>query len=378
MNNILNCLKRYPGMQIQDIVKLIYQSEFAGGHMLKNEKDSMKRLYEEFATINSSMVAQNTMAYRSGITCYDIGDNTLLFENIGNGLCRLHLAALHNIEIDLATINKFFYNTALSIKGDLKIFERKLEKLKIYCRDGILPFQLDDLEGYIYNYKKQGYPPVSHSEVYKKLYNPSYRVVKEVYKTYFSLFCRIDTLLKTQNRIIVAIDGNSAAGKTTLSVILKEIYDKEINIFHMDDFFLTPELKTKERIKEVGGNVDYVRFKKEVIDGILSDKEFCYRVYDCKSESMKRTVKVRPERINIVEGAYSMHPTLIDNYSLKVFIGISKEEQKLRILERNGSHVQEMFLTKWIPMEDEYIDKMNIKEKSDLIFCYCPEVSTCI
>ena len=28
--------ERYPGMQIADMVKLIYQNEFAGGHLITN------------------------------------------------------------------------------------------------------------------------------------------------------------------------------------------------------------------------------------------------------------------------------------------------------------------------------------------------------
>ena len=66
---------------------------------------------------------------------------------------------------------------------------------------------------------------------------------------------RIDLLLAQSGQVIVAIDGNCTAGKTTLAGMLEEMYD--CSVFHMDDFFLRPEQRTPERYAEIGGNVDY-------------------------------------------------------------------------------------------------------------------------
>ena len=56
---------------------------------------------------------------------------------------------------------------------------------------------------------------------------------------------RIDELMSQKERVIVAIDGNCTAGKTTLAGKLAERYD--CNVIHMDDFFLRPEQRTPER-----------------------------------------------------------------------------------------------------------------------------------
>ena len=50
---------------------------------------------------------------------------------------------------------------------------------------------------------------------------------------------RIDRLLDTQPRVIIAIDGRCGAGKSTLAARLAELCGG--NVFHMDDFFLRPE-----------------------------------------------------------------------------------------------------------------------------------------
>ena len=50
------------------------------------------------------------------------------------------------------------------------------------------------------------------------------------------LLQRIRALAATQPRVLVAIDGRCAAGKTTLAASLQA--QLECNVFHMDDFFL--------------------------------------------------------------------------------------------------------------------------------------------
>ena len=49
---------------------------------------------------------------------------------------------------------------------------------------------------------------------------------------------RIRALLEIKPCVIVAIEGGSAGGKTTLAARLQKELDA--NVFHMDDFFLHP------------------------------------------------------------------------------------------------------------------------------------------
>lgn len=196
----------------------------------------------------------------------------------------------------------------------------------------------------------------------KKLENSSITKHKE---KYYDVFCKIDSLLKSHDGIKVAIDGKSGSGKSTLSSLLNIIYN--CNVFHMDDFFLRPELKTEERLKEVGGNVDYERFNQEIIGGLNSNLDFKYQIYDCKQMSLTKYVSVTPKKLNIIEGVYSMHKTLINNYDLKIFLDIAQEKQSLRILERNGSFMHKKFINEWIPKENQYFKEMKIDEQCDII-----------
>lgn len=179
------------------------------------------------------------------------------------------------------------------------------------------------------------------------------------------LWERIDSLLKYKDIVKIAIDGNSGAGKSTLAKQISQRYD--CNVFHMDHFFLTPELRTEQRLKEIGGNVDYIRFYNEVITGLDSGSCFQYHVYNCSKRTMDKTITVVPKKLNVIEGSYSMHPMLINSYDLKIFLHIGEKEQSRRILERNGATQHQKFLRDWIPMENRYFDQMQIPEKCDLI-----------
>lgn len=185
-------------------------------------------------------------------------------------------------------------------------------------------------------------------------------------KNLSEIYRSIDDLLLQKENVIVAIDGNSAAGKSTLAHLISCTFD--CNIIHMDDFFLRPEQRTLERLKEIGGNVDYERFEEEVVTGIHSRKSFNYRPYDCKRMKLKEEVYVEPKKLNVIEGVYSMHPSLTQDYDLKIFLQVKNEEQKKRILKRNGELMYKRYLEEWIPKENSYFLEFNIKEKCDIMY----------
>ncbi|MBQ7795175.1 MAG: hypothetical protein IJ374_01245 [Lachnospiraceae bacterium] len=161
-------------------------------------------------------------------------------------------------------------------------------------------------------------------------------------------------------QVVVAIDGMCGSGKSTLGRILEEIYD--CNLFHMDDFFLRPEQRTPERFAEPGGNVDYERFKEEILDHLADPEGFSYQVYNCGIQALDEFVTVPYKKLNIIEGAYSNHPYFGNPYTLKFLCKISPEEQVSRIMKRNGPEMLERFKTVWIPMENKYFETFCIEE----------------
>jgi len=174
----------------------------------------------------------------------------------------------------------------------------------------------------------------------------------------------IAELLARQDRVSVAIDGNCTAGKTTLANQLARIFD--CNVFHMDDFFLRRSQRTPERFAEPGGNVDYERFREEVLLPLKSGAPFSYRPFDCSVMELADPVDVTPKKLTVVEGTYSQHPSFGDAYDLKIFLEITPEHQRARVMKR-PAFLHKRFFEEWIPMENTYFTEFRIREQSDLV-----------
>ena len=152
--------KQYPLMQPTDAVKLIYQNEFGGGHLIRDEEACLNYLHREYAAVEKDPTAP-------------------LYEDIGNGIVRVNLAAVK--PEDLEQLGRDFIRSAAKHKGTLDSFLNKLEVLRMLTAEGVFAFDLDALNTYLSEYKAAGYPAVSHSEQYRQAYKPAYRIIRNAY-----------------------------------------------------------------------------------------------------------------------------------------------------------------------------------------------------
>lgn len=334
-----------PAMAIQDVVKLLFQRTFGGGHLVTDTEDSLRRLRQE---------------------CEDYPVlNDGRFEFLGNGLCRLNLGGIKAEGFSLETVNRLFVWSAVKIKGELSVFEHSLAQLRALCAAGRLPYSLEELDTYLSAYRSAGYPPVGHTEEYRTAYRPAYRVVLESVGIYAPLIKRLDSLLQQRKRILLAIDGNSGAGKTHLADMLAAVYSAAV--IHMDDFFLPMDRKTPDRLAEPGGNVDYERVRDEVLLPYRQGVAVAYHPFDCHRQALREPVKLPESRLTVLEGVYSLHPQLAEFYDYAVFLRLGSGEQVRRIRERSGERLLRRFMEEWIPLENRYFDLLNIPSVCQMI-----------
>ncbi len=175
----------------------------------------------------------------------------------------------------------------------------------------------------------------------------------------------INRIRQSKARVLIAVDGRCASGKTTLAKNLKE--ELSCNVIHMDDFFLRPEQRTVKRYDEPGGNVDRERFLTEVLQPLQTGKAFYYRPFDCHTMALSEPITVKPNAVTIIEGTYSCHPELWKFYDLHIFLTTTQEKQLDRLAKRNGANIQ-MFREKWIPLEERYFAAYKPEVKCEIVF----------
>jgi uridine kinase len=141
--------------------------------------------------------------------------------------------------------------------------------------------------------------------------------------------------------VIIGIDGMSGSGKTTYAKSLAAAFngrrptaegglDGTVAVIHIDDFY-------------------------DCSAGKLKTDEIRQKFRELKSETI------------IIEGVYCLDSRKFDfDYTLRIFMEVSAEEQRKRIKARNPE-LYEMYINKWIPAENTYFKEQQIKQKCDFV-----------
>ena len=332
--------KNHPELELQDAIKFLYQSCMGPGHLGLEPQAVLERLETEWADVEGNADASP-------------------IELLGNGLCRLSLAACKGQGLEPSTLAALFLHTAQIVTPDRQGLD---DSLKLLYN---LPFSRKEVDRALEDYRRAGMPAVHHSDRYRRAYAPAYRVVEQDLARLLPLLAAIDLHRRTHPQTLVALDGPCATGKTTLGGFLSRLY--QCPLFHMDDFYLPPERKTVQRLAEPGGNVDAERFFTEVLSPLSRGETVRYRPYRCQSGTLGPELVVPPTPLAVVEGVYSLRPDLESYYHVKCFLEVPWATRRTRLLNRNGAEGLERFEKLWIPLEDTYFRAFPIRECCDVI-----------
>ena len=413
---LLSHARRYPEMQPVDLLKLIHQNVFGSGHLAPSPEIVRERLADEFASCDKTEPFVETLGecsrvYIGSAVPASAADAAAACGASDSSDCRGtndniidNIAGFKNRPADdelLEIIARLFILTADRFPCDYAHADESsrlqpndcINTAREVVRDGCFGFGIDEFDSAVAEFAAAGYPAQSHSDIYRNAYRPAYRVVDSYFARLISCLYAISRLLDEKSgQVRVVIDGRAASGKTTAAELIAgyfsttytcaytcaypsthpdayprvcpDTHNVSTDIIHADDFFLPPSLRTPERLNEVGGNLHRERFYDEIIANLDSSDGFSYRVFDCsKMDYAPEPRKVKPCRLLIFEGAYSLHPDFGDYYDLAIFSDISPDEQRRRILSRNGERMLKRFEQEWIPMEEKYFAGFNIRQK---------------
>ena len=330
-------LARRPQAQVQDAVKFIYQGEFGGGHLIKDEGAALERLAEEIGEGPSP--------------------EEPLSEKLGGGLSRLNLGAAGE-RLSLDTIFAMF-KLSSAPRGCMEVFQDKLAA--VYDTD--LPY--NEAREYIDGYIKAGCPMVSHSQQYRDAYHPRYRVVLDIFPWAIKLFQVVDELiLQGQKRIVVGIDGMCASGKSTLAGLMAQVYGAQL--YRADDYFLPPEKRTAERLSQPGGNMERERLLSEVLLPLSQGQRPVTRRFNCGDFTLSQPQEHPVAQVNILEGSYCLHPQLRPYYDVTAALFTDPAVQLERLSRRDPDKLG-AFIRRWIPLENAYFEAFSLFHNTDVL-----------
>lgn len=314
--------QKYPLMNQIDAIKLIYQSEFAGGHHFLRKQDIMTSLNAEIRALNRS--------YQD------------LYVDISQQYTRVNLEPYLKFQLPLKYLALSFYQTAKDNKGTKEHYQALLSEASV---------------------SDEGTENHHHSEVYRNAYEPHYRIIDRKYITEEMKYIQLKHFLQNVPKgSIVAIEGKCGSGKTTMVDRLQQ--ELPFTRIPMDDFFLPPKMKTNERMAQIGGNIQYEKVL-ELLEYVKATDEgsIAYQRYDCEFNRFNKEEKERHDLI-VLEGVYSFHPAFRHLIDYLAFIDIDDKTQDLR-LQRRSNYL--MYVNTWVVLENIYYDHEKIKFLSNII-----------
>ena len=354
-------IKKYPKIETIDIYKLIYQASFLAGHLIgsnafdylvkeANLCDNQTTQNELYEYISNDVVRVNLYPYLNYYSMESLFDlfskcnNEYVNENDGDYL-------------------KYSYEQLIDIyKGYTENNNRRYDKMNTYKNfiKDMLVVENRVLE-YLVNETSINKTIPSHSKIYKSIYKPSYRLAlakdlnievraRKVQMYIDQVKANINTLDK---KVLIALEGRCASGKTTISKLIKDV-----TLIHIDDFF---DEKKEDRLnyKELINLLNRIKYAKvgEIIE---------YNAFSCRDwKYYKKEITVN--NVILFEGVYSYSEEIRDYFDKVIFSVISKDEQLYRLNKRENEYYLQKYLNEWIPREEEYYESFDFVSNANIL-----------
>lgn len=326
--------QHYPITEPQDVVKLVFQAMLGCGHLLGEENAVAQRIEAEEAALSPA-------------------PDEPLTEPLGPDYVRLNL------------------RRAMA-EGFPPLWIARLMKLSTQehpcTRQDVVEtiVALDDPAALSVAQRLIDEPDwlPSHSAAYHAAYAPAYRVISRRCAAALPVL-QAAAKLTQRERVLICIDGPCASGKSTLAALLQNVLDAAL--IPMDDFFLPHPHKTAQRLAQPGGNADWERLVEEVLTPWLHRQPIIYRPYDCHADALGPAISVTERKFTIIEGSYSLLPAIGHHADLRVFLTIDPTLQQQRIRQRDGEKTLQMFISRWIPLEQAYFSAYALPDQGCLV-----------
>ena len=167
-------------------------------------------------------------------------------------------------------------------------------------------------------------------------------------------------------RLIIAIDGRSGVGKSTLAAGLAQ--KMQAVCIEGDDFFAGGvDLREDAAEALAAACIDWRR-QRRVLEQLKQGRSAQYNPFDWQAfdgSLSEIPVQVQAREIILLEGVYSARPELRDLVDLTVLVRLPEAERQQRLLAREGEISD--WERQWHRAEDWYFDNIAPESSFDLV-----------
>ncbi len=181
---------------------------------------------------------------------------------------------------------------------------------------------------------------------------------------------RIEELAQTTSPVVVALDGRSGTGKSTVSTWLAGCLGG--TRVDQDDFYtggdidgwrqLTPQQKA-DRV------IDWKRVRTEVLLPLREGRVASWHPFNWETMvgHAPELITARPSKVVILDGAYSARPELADLIDLSILVVLDDAARRERLRQREGEDFASSWHQVWDEAEDWYFTEIRPPETFDMV-----------
>ena len=337
VREMLACLRAEaalrPALQAQDRLKFLFQGMLGAGHLLSGQADVEARTAAEMRSLRD-------------------GAGEALYEPVSPSWGRLNLRPARAASLTPGLI------AAMMLASQVDTgFTR--EDVICLCRSCAEASGGTALAEEALRLADENWLP-SHSETYRKLYHPAYRLIGADWAPLLPALAAIAEQEKTGRRILITLDGPCASGKTTMAERIAGVTGAAV--LHTDDFVVPHAQKTAERLAQPGGNCDWERLTAEVLLPWKEGRPGCLRRYDCGSNRLLPPEALPGAPLLLLEGCYANLPAIRGLADVRLFLDAPESLRLERLRRRESPASLQRFMDRWIPLENAYLEAFRLPD----------------
>jgi|SRR5712664_210563 len=178
-------------------------------------------------------------------------------------------------------------------------------------------------------------------------------------------------------RLVVAIDGRSGSGKSTVAEVVAQAIGAVI--VPCDDFFAAnvsnAEWDRRPPAQRAADAIDWRRLTREAIEPLRAGRaarwfafDFLPGPRDDGTYPLQRIpTELAPKPVLLLDGAYSARPELADVLDLSVLVEAAPSTREARLAAREAADFLRQWHARWDPAEEYYFGRVRPPSAFDVV-----------